>query len=54
MPETIEFRKELGLFDSSMLVAGSMIGSGIFIVTAEMSRQIGSPAWVLIPHFHSF
>jgi APA family basic amino acid/polyamine antiporter len=43
-----EFKKELGLFDSSMLVAGSMIGSGIFIVTADMSRQIGSPGWILI------
>ncbi|MCB9252383.1 MAG: amino acid permease [Flavobacteriales bacterium] len=42
------FKKELGLFDSSMLVAGSMIGSGIFIVSAEMSRQIGSPGWILL------
>jgi APA family basic amino acid/polyamine antiporter len=37
----------LGLFDSTMLVSGSMIGSGIFIVSAEMGRQVGSPAWLL-------
>ncbi|HWZ11742.1 MAG TPA: hypothetical protein VNX22_01225, partial [Acidobacteriaceae bacterium] len=40
--------KSLGLFDSTMLVAGSMIGSGIFIVSAEMSRELGSPGWLLI------
>jgi APA family basic amino acid/polyamine antiporter len=43
-----EFKKELGLFDSSMLVAGSMIGSGIFIVTASMAQQLGSPGWILL------
>ncbi|NUM30816.1 MAG: amino acid permease [Bacteroidetes bacterium] len=48
MSNTVKFKKELGLFDSSMLVAGSMIGSGIFIVTAEMSRQVGSPGVVLL------
>ena len=37
----------LGLFDSTMIVAGSMIGSGIFIVAAEMSRQVGSAGWLL-------
>src|ERR1700716_806448 len=31
-----------------MLVAGSMIGSGIFIVSAEMSRELGSPGWLLV------
>lgn len=46
------FRRGLGLFDSVMMVVGVMIGSGIFIVSAEMSRQIGSSggllvAWVL-------
>ncbi len=39
--------RSLGLFDSTMIVAGSMIGSGIFIVSAEMSRQVGSPGWLL-------
>jgi basic amino acid/polyamine antiporter, APA family len=42
------FRKSLTLFDSTALVAGSMIGSGIFIVSADMSRQLGSPGWLLI------
>jgi len=42
-----EFARSLGLFDSTMLVAGSMIGSGIFIVSAEMSRNVGSPGWLL-------
>jgi APA family basic amino acid/polyamine antiporter len=36
------------LFDSVMVVAGVMIGSGIFIVSAEMSRQIGSAGWLLV------
>src|SRR5262252_5496347 len=31
-----------------MLVAGSMIGSGIFIVSAEMARDVGSPGWLLL------
>jgi APA family basic amino acid/polyamine antiporter len=42
------FIRELGLFDSTMLVIGSMIGSGIFIVTADMARNIGSAGWVLV------
>lgn len=43
-----EFRKELGLFDSIMIVAGIMIGSGIFIVSAEITRQVGSAGWLLV------
>jgi APA family basic amino acid/polyamine antiporter len=43
-----EFTRGLGLFDSTMVVVGSMIGSGIFIVSAEMSRQLGSPGWLLV------
>jgi basic amino acid/polyamine antiporter, APA family len=43
-----EFSRGLGLFDSTMLVVGVMIGSGIFIVSAEMSRNIGSPGWLLV------
>ncbi len=39
--------RSLGLFDSTMIVAGSMIGSGIFIVSAEMARKVGSPGWLL-------
>ena len=42
------FSRGLGLFDSVMLVIGVMIGSGIFIVPAEMARQIGSAGWLLI------
>jgi APA family basic amino acid/polyamine antiporter len=41
------FQQRLGLFDSTMLVAGSMIGSGIFIVSAEMARDVGSSGWLL-------
>src|SRR5579875_3430095 len=43
-----EFRKALGLFDSVMIVAGVMVGSGIFIVSAEISRQVGSAGWLLV------
>jgi basic amino acid/polyamine antiporter, APA family len=43
-----EFSRGLGLFDSTMMVAGVMIGSGIFIVSAEMARNIGSPGWLLV------
>jgi APA family basic amino acid/polyamine antiporter len=42
------FVKGLGLLDSTMLVAGSMIGSGIFIVSAIIARQVGSPGWLLV------
>ena len=42
------FHRGLGLFDSVMMVIGVMIGSGIFIVSAEMSRQIGSAGGLLI------
>jgi APA family basic amino acid/polyamine antiporter len=41
-------KRGLGLFDSTMIVAGSMIGSGIFIVAAEMSRETGSAGWMLL------
>ncbi len=40
--------RELGLLDSTMIVAGSMIGSGIFIVPAEISRHVGSGGWLLM------
>jgi APA family basic amino acid/polyamine antiporter len=43
-----EFRRGLGLYDSTMVVIGSMIGSGIFLVSADMSRTIGSPGWLLV------
>src|SRR5213083_2067127 len=37
-----------GLLDSTMLVAGSMIGSGIFIVSADIARLVGSAGWLLV------
>ena len=42
------FRKSLNLFDSTAIVAGSMIGSGIFIVSADIARTVGSPGWLMI------
>lgn len=42
------FIQSLKLFDSANLVAGSMIGSGIFIVTADITRQVGGGFWVLL------
>lgn len=42
-----EFTRGLGLYDSTMLVVGSMVGSGIFIVSADMARILGSPGWLL-------
>ncbi len=41
------FRRSLGLYDSTMIVVGGMIGSGIFLVSADMARLLGSAAWVL-------
>src|SRR5437773_6359682 len=41
------FQQRLGLFDATMLVAGTMIGSGIFIVSAAIARDVGTPAWLL-------
>ena len=43
-----EFVKAMTLTDATMLVAGSMIGSGIFIVSADISRTVGSPFWLLM------
>src|SRR5882724_7624388 len=42
------FVRELGTWDSTMIVAGSMIGSGIFIVSADITRQVGSAGWLLV------
>src|SRR5438876_7276415 len=42
------FVRGLNLFDATMVVIGAMIGSGIFIVSADMSRMIGSPGWMLM------
>lgn len=48
MPETTkEFKPSLGLMDATMIVAGSMIGSGIFIVSADITRNVGSAGWLI-------
>lgn len=45
--ETRTFKRELGLLSSTMIVIGSMIGSGIFIVSADIARTVGSPGALL-------
>src|SRR6266496_2131358 len=45
---TSGFVKALTLTDATMLVAGSMIGSGIFIVSADIARTVNSPLWLLL------
>ncbi|TDQ06630.1 APC family permease [Pedobacter metabolipauper] len=44
---TPSFKSSLGLMDATMLVAGSMIGSGIFIVSADIVRNVGSSGWLI-------
>ena len=41
------FKQSLGLLDATMIVAGSMIGSGIFIVSADITRHVGSAGWLI-------
>src|SRR4029078_13425975 len=41
------FKQSLGLLDSTMIIAGSMIGSGIFIVCADITRNVGSAGWLI-------
>src|SRR5213595_1047822 len=55
MKNTVEIERErtslvraLGLIDATMIVIGSMIGSGIFITSAESSRLSGAPGWLLL------
>ena len=45
--QSTSFKPTLGLFDSTMIVAGSMIGSGIFIVSADITRNVGSAGWLI-------
>lgn len=42
-----DFKRSLSLFDGTLLVIGSMIGSGIFIVSADIVRQVGSAGWLI-------
>ncbi|MBA4260329.1 MAG: amino acid transporter [Chitinophaga sp.] len=44
---TPSFKPTLGLLDATMVVAGSMIGSGIFIVSADITRNVGSAGWLI-------
>lgn len=45
--QTTSFKQSMGLMDATMIVAGSMIGSGIFIVSADITRNVGSPGWLI-------
>ncbi|RRB02116.1 APC family permease [Larkinella rosea] len=45
--EKTELKRSLGFIDATLLVSGSMIGSGIFIVSADMSRNVGSAGWLI-------
>jgi APA family basic amino acid/polyamine antiporter len=45
--QTTAFKPSLGLLDATMIVAGSMIGSGIFIVSADITRHVGSAGWLV-------
>lgn len=47
-PNTTSFKPTLGLLDATMIVAGSMIGSGIFIVSTEMTTYLGSSGWLIL------
>ena len=45
--QSTSFKQSLGLIDATMIVAGSMIGSGIFIVSADMLKDLGSAGWLI-------
>ncbi len=46
--ESHSFKPTLGLIDATMIVAGSMIGSGIFIVSADIVRNVGGAGWLIL------
>ena len=46
--EAASLVRELGTIDAAMIVVGSMIGSGIFITSAESARYVGTPGWLLL------
>jgi len=48
MDENHLLQKRVNLFDGISIVAGAMIGSGIFIVSADIARNVGSPGWLLV------
>jgi APA family basic amino acid/polyamine antiporter len=45
--QTPHFKHSFGLLDGTMIVTGSMIGSGIFIVSADIARNVGSAGWLI-------
>ncbi|HXH18359.1 MAG TPA: amino acid permease [Chitinophagales bacterium] len=48
MTEHAEPKRSLNFLDATLIVAGSMIGSGIFIVSADIARNVGGPGWLLL------
>jgi basic amino acid/polyamine antiporter, APA family len=48
MDEEHGFKRRLNLFDSTAIVVGSMVGSGIFIVSSDIARKVGSPGWLMM------
>lgn len=48
MEEKSTFKQTLGLLDGTLLVIGSMIGSGIFIVSADITRNVGGAGWLMV------
>src|SRR5690242_20802462 len=46
--DTSRLERRLGVLDATMIVMGSMIGSGIFITSAESTRLLGAPGWLLL------
>jgi basic amino acid/polyamine antiporter, APA family len=46
--ESPHFKPTLGLMDATMIVAGSMIGSGIFIVSADIVKNVGGAGWLIL------
>lgn len=48
MDKEHSFRKRLNLFDSTAIVVGSMVGSGIFIVSSDIARKVGSAGWLMM------
>ena len=47
-PSNTQLVQGLGLLDATTLVMGSMIGSGVFIVAADIGRQVGSPGLMMM------
>src|SRR3979411_1119948 len=46
--QAASFKRTLGLFGATIIVAGSMIGSGIFIVSADITRNVGGAGWLIV------